>query len=448
MNYFCRERNPRPTTPVILETFIARRLGSGGRKANLMLRVATMCVAVSMAVMTVALGVVNGFRSTIVEQVSGFAADIQVSAFGSGQAYETAPVAYDSARVRTMRETAGVAHVQRFAAKAGIIRNDEAIQGIVLHGLAPESDTAFLHRQLVAGRVPTYTDTARNREAVVSESLSRAMRLGLGDRFEVLFVGDEAPRRDRLRVAGVYRSGMEEFDRMTVFGDLGVVQRLNGWGREQIGGYEIAVAAGADTDEIARRLAEALGEAADEDEWGGMLWENEATDGIETASPDGEQRLAVATVADRYPQLFDWLRMLGLNTTIVIAIMLIVAVVNMSSGVLIVVLEQTRTIGLLKALGMSNGALQRTFVLRSVRITLWGVLWGNAAGLAICLAQRYTGLVTLDPANYMMATVPIRIDWGQIAALNVGTLAVVTLAMLLPTAIIARIAPDKSIRFQ
>lgn len=418
---------------LILETFIARRLGGTGRKAGIMLRVATLCVAVSVAVMLVALGVVNGFRGTVTEKVSGFAADIQVTAQGSGNSYEAPPVVYDSTLIADIMATEGVARVQRFAAKAGIIRSDSTIQGIVLKGFAPETDTLFLHRQMIAGRIPAYTDSARSREAVISQALSCAMGIGLGDKFEVLFVGGDAPRRDRLRVAGIYSSGMEEFDRMTVIGDLGVVQRLNGWNRNQIGGYEVAVATGADREEVAYRLSETV--------HSGLF-------GAWGEAEEGAQNLEISTVADRYPQIFDWLQMLGLNTAIVIVIMLVVAVVNMASGVLIVVLEQTRAIGILKALGMRNGVLQRIFVLRSVRITLWGLLWGNLAGLAVCLVQQYTGLVTLDPESYMMAAVPVRVDWTQVVLLDIGTLAVITLAMALPAAIIARITPDKSIRFQ
>ena len=428
-------RESKNSDRLILETFIARRLG-GGRKAGIMLRVATLCVAVSVAVMLIALGVVNGFRSTVAGKVSGFASDIQLTARGSGNSYETLPVVYDSLLADEIRSTDGVAHVQRFAAKAGIIRGDSAIRGIVLKGFAPETDTSFLHRQMIAGRIPTYTDTARSREAVVSRALCRSMRLRLGDKFEVLFVGGESPRRDRLRVAGIYDSGMEEFDRMTVIGDLGVVQRISGWGRELIGGYEIALSPDADPDRTASLLAETLHPAAVLDGWGAP----------EPAERNGE--LDISTVGDRYPQIFDWLRMLGLNTAIVIVIMLTVAVVNMSSGVLIVVLEQTRTIGILKALGMRNAVLQRIFVLRSVRITLRGLLWGNLTGLVLCLVQQYTGVVTLDPESYMMAAVPVRVEWWQVVCLNAGTLAVVTLAMALPTAIVARIAPDKSIRFQ
>lgn len=416
-------------THLILETFIARRLGGTGRKAGIMLRVATLCVAVSVSVMLIALGVVNGFRSTVIGKVSGFAADIQITAQGSGNSYEASPVVYDSALVADIASTEGVAHVQRFAAKAGILRGDSTIQGIVLKGFAPETDTSFLHRQLIAGHIPLFSDTVRSREAVISKTLGRAMGLGLGDKFDVLFVGDDAPRRDRLRVAGIYSSGMEEFDRMTVIGDLGVVQRLNGWEPSQIAGYEIAATPGADRDIVAELLAENVQVGS----WFG--------------GGDSEN-LQIATVTDRYPQIFDWLEMLGLNTTIVIVIMLVVAVVNMASGVLIVVLEQTRTIGILKALGMRNGSLQRIFMLRSVGVTLRGLLWGNLAGLAICLVQQYTGVLALDPESYMMATVPVRVDWLQVVLLNLGTFAVITLAMALPTAIIARITPDKSIRFQ
>ena len=506
-----------------LETFIARRLGHTGRKSGIMLRVATLCVAVSVTVMLIALSVVNGFRRTVTEKVSGFSSDIQITAVGSGNSYEVPPVVYDPEFAESLRTAPGITHVQRFATKAGIIRQDSTIQGIVLKGYAPETDTTFLHRQMVAGRIPTYSDTARSREAVISESLSRSLRLQCGDRFEVLFIGSSAPRRDRLRVAGIYNSGMAEFDRMTVIGDLAIVQRLNGWSRDQISGYELAVSPGTDLNETAWYLSDELQPASVLDGWDEAAADTEDqtsdtespaadeatlsdTDTDTDTTPDAETPqgttspfttdpstatqgtslfgatadlattaqndsdnpnapenrdaqeesedsytspdLEITTVTDRYPQIFDWLQMLGLNTTIVIVIMLVVAVVNMSSGVLIVVLEQTRTIGILKALGMGNAPLQRTFIVRSMGITLRGVLWGDLIGLALCLIQQYTGVISLDPESYMMAAVPVRIDWLQVVALNLGTLAVITLSMVLPTAIIARITPDKSIRFQ
>ncbi|WP_294599148.1 FtsX-like permease family protein [uncultured Rikenella sp.] len=421
----------------MIETFIARRLGAPGRKGSVMLRVATLCVTVSVAVMLVALGVVNGFRGTIGEKVAGFAADIRVAAAGGGSAYEAQPVEVDSALIAGMAEVEGVARIQRFATKTGVIRGEETIQGIVLRGMAPESDTMFLHRQLVSGRIPVYTDSVRSREAVVSRALCDRLGLRKGDRFEALFMNGEVTRRDRFRVAAIYDSGMEEFDRTTVFCDMGVVQRLNGWRPDQVGGYEVAVAAASDRAAVAEALTEAVG--GDDPFWLG--WSGGAEE-------ESVPWLEVTTVEERYPQIFDWLGMLGLNTTLVIVIMLVVAVVNMASGVLILVLEQTRTIGILKALGMRNGMLQRIFVWRSAGITLRGLLWGDAVGLVLCLLQQYTGWVTLDPESYMMAAVPVRIDWMQVLWLNVGTLVVVTAAMGLPTAIIARMSPEKSIRFR
>lgn len=425
---------------MMLAPFMARRLGETGRKSRLMLRVATLCVAVSVCVMLIALGVVNGFRNTVSEKVSGFAADIQLLPLGGANSYEGMPILYDSLLVDEVAATEGVAHVQRFATKAGIIRSDSSIYGIVLRGFAPETDTTFLHRQLVAGYIPTYTDTTRNREAVISRSISRAMQLQPGDKFDVLFVGGDRPRRDRLRVAGIYDSGMEEFDRMTVIGDLRIVQRLNGWSRDEVGGYEVLLKRGTDRKEVALRLAENLQPTDILDGWGEIA--------VENTTDAGSGDLEVWTVEERYPQIFDWLAMLGLNTTIVIVIMLVVAVVNMSSGVLIVVLEQTRNIGILKALGMRNDLLQRIFMLRSVRITLRGLLWGDLLGIALCLIQQYTGVVTLDPQSYMMSSVPVLLRWDEVLWLNLGTLGVITLAMALPAAIVARITPDKSIRFQ
>lgn len=426
---------------MMLAPFLARRLGETGRKSRLMLRVATLCVAVSVSVMLVSLGVVNGFRSRVSEQVAGFATDIQLLPLGGANSYEGIPVAYDSLLVARITQTDGVAHLQRFASKAGIIRNDSTVYGIVLHGFAPETDTTFLHRQLVAGYIPTYTDTARNREAVISRSISRAMQLRLGDTFDLLFVGENnTPRRDRLHVAGIYDSGMEEFDRLTVIGDLRTVQRLNGWSHDEVGGYEVLLERGADRKEMALRLAENLQPTDILDGWGEIAVEND--------NDAGSGNLEVWTVEERYPQIFDWLAMLGLNTTIVIVIMLVVSVVNMSSGVLILVLEQTRQIGILKALGMRNSLLQRIFMWRSVHITLRGLLWGDLLGITLCLIQQYTGVVSLDPQSYLMSTVPVELPWSEVLWLNLGTLGVITLSMALPAAIVARITPDQSIRFQ
>lgn len=419
------------------ETFIARRLGIRGRSSGIMIRVATFSVAVSMIVMLIALGVVNGFRQEVGNKMSGFAAHIQITALESGHSYESLPLTYDPSFVEDLLDVPQVERVQRFAAKAGILRGDSTIQGILLKGVGSDFDSAFLHTQLVAGYIPAYNDTIRNREAVVSQRLARTMALELGDRFSVLFVGSETTRNDWLKVAGIYNSGMPEFDKLMVIGDLSVVQRLNNWSPDEISGYEVTVRnAAADVmkiEEVALELTETVHPTLFPG-WGN--------------AGEGNTDLEVSTIYDRYPQIFDWLEMLGLNTLIVIVIMIVVAVVNMISGVLIVVLEQTRTIGILKALGMRGRMLQRIFIYRTASITLRGMFWGNLVGLAFCLVQQYTGWIALDAENYMISTVPIHIDWLSVVLLNAGTFAIITLMMTLPTFIISRITPDKAIRFQ
>lgn len=424
------------------ETFIARRLGIRGQSAGVMLRVATVGVAISLAVMLIALGVVGGFRAEIGRQVAGFTAPIQVAARGGGHAYESTPVARDVELERQLGEVDGVGHVQRFATKAGILRGDSSIRGVLFKGIGPEYDTTFLHRKLVEGTVPVYSDRALSREAVISRSLAREMRLAPGDRFEVLFIGSGAPRRERLRVAGVYHSGMPEFDQMLVVGDLRAVQRLNGWHSDQISGYEVAL--------TQRRLGRGLSEAQDVI---GPVREAigqgpELLAGWGDLEGDGGPKLQALTLRERYPHIFDWLDMLDTNTAIVIVIMLIVAVVNMISGVLIVVLEQTRTVGILKALGMRGGMLQRIFVLRTAGVTLKGMGWGNLIGLGLCGLQQATGWLTLDAENYLVSVVPVSLGWVEVVGLNGLVFCVVTAMMMLPTLILARMTPDRAIRFQ
>lgn len=417
------------------ETFIAKRLGIRGNSSGITLRIAAVSIAISLTVMIIALSVVNGFRQQIGRKVAGFASHLVITERGSGHSFENLPMRTNPALIREIVREDKVSHAQRFAAKAGIIRRDSMIQGIYLKGVGPDYDRGFIERQLVAGTFPVFSDTARSREAVISSSLARSLRLETGDRFEVLFVGNgQTPRRDRLRVSGIYHSGMEEFDKLTVIGDLALVQRLNDWTPDQISGYEIYTRYRADDtriDHLAREIAE-----RHPDYFPGWF------------ASEGPRNLEISTVREQYVHIFDWLDMLNMNSTFVIVIMLIVAVINMISGVLIVILEQTRTIGLLKALGMSNGMLQRIFIFRTASVTLRGMLLGNGLGLGFCLLQQYTGFITLDPVNYMISVVPVEVDWLAVVLLNIGTFIFITAMMSIPTWIISRITPDKAIRFQ
>lgn len=402
-----------------------------GRSSRVMSRVAALSVAVSIAVMIISLGVVAGFRTTISDNIAGMSADITISAPQSVSDQGESFMLHDSLLTAQITEQSHATHLQRHASKAAIMRGDSAMLGIVLKGVGSDYNHDFLQKHLKRGYIPTYNDTLRSRKAVVSATIARTMGLDTTSRFELLFVGNgAAPRRERLEVAGIYSSGMEEFDKSMIIGDIAIVQRINNWSPQQISGYEVSLAPGAD--------AELQAELIDE-----IIYDRNAEQGITSLidQPD------VATMYQSYSQLFDWLEMLGLNTTIIIVIMTIVAAINMICGVLIIVLEQTRTIGILKALGTPDRSLQTIFILRSARITLRGMLWGNIVGLALCYAQSQWGLLALDSESYMVATVPMQVDLLAVLALNLGSFLVITLAMTIPTMIISRITPSQSIRF-
>lgn len=415
------------------ERFIASRLSVNGHSSRVMSRVATLSVAVSITVMIIALSVVAGFRATIADTLSGMGADILVSApeFDTQNSGQEPWMRHDTSLVAMIVRDSEVSHIERYASKSAIMRGDSTMLGVMLKGIGSDHDTSFISKQMIRGTIPTYCDSTRSRKVLISNTIAQTMGLDTASRFELLFVAQgSTPRRERLEVEGIYSSGMEEFDKALIIGDIAIVQRINNWQRDQISGYEITLAAGADPEIEAEMVDDIIYE-----------YNSENGDISMINQPD------VTTLSQNYSQLLDWLDMLGLNTTIIVIIMTIVAAINMICGVLIIVLEQTRTIGVLKALGTPNSSLRTIFVLRSSTITLKGILWGNLLGLGLCLMQSNFGLLTLDPDSYMVSTVPVLIDPLSIITLSIGTMAIITTAMIIPTMIISRISPSQSIRF-
>ncbi len=437
-----------------LETFIARRIGHGGRSSRTMSRVATAGVAVSVAVMIIALAVVGGFRNSIKAKMSGFGADIRVSAaftrLSAENSYEQPPMVYDTMMAGAISNLPGVTHLERVVEKSGVVRSGLSMQGILFKGIGAEFDTTFLETNLVEGRLPErVNESLPSREALISRTLADLLGAGVGDSLQLLMVGGMVPISDTLFVSGIYHSGMEEFDKLLVYGSLPFVQELAWWESGEISALEVTLGAGYDPDSAARhitRLIAGLRPAGEADTAlrlsGGGLFFGDEEDEPQVAG------FEVATLRERYAGIFDWLDMLGLNTTIVIVIMIVVAAVNMTSGVLILILEQTPAIGILGALGMRRRSLREIFMGRSAGIIVRGMLWGTLAGLALCLAQQQWGLIPLDQASYMVDTVPVHIDWLQLLILEAISFVAITLLMALPTAILSRLTPDKAIRFE
>ena len=277
------------------------------------------------------------------------------------------------------------------------------------------------------GELPRVGGEVRTKDILLSRTLADKLLLGVGDKVEMLFVEPgELPRRDRFKVAGVYESGMEEMDGVVVVTDIRNVQRLSEWGPDEISGYEILTRSLAGADTFARTL-------------GRTLLYDDAED---------SENLAVTSVRERYANIFDWLKAHDVNAAVVIVIMLVVAFFNMTSALLILVLERTRMIGLLKAFGMRNGCLRRIFLWRAALVTLRGLAWGNAAGLGLCLVQKWTHLVKLSSEGYLLSEVPVSLGWGWWLALNAGFVAAIVALLVIPTAVVSTVKPEETIRYE
>jgi len=293
-----------------------------------------------------------------------------------------------------------------------------------LKGVDGSYDWEFIQNHLAEGEVFTVNDSVRINDVVLSENTAILLKLGVGDKFTMYFIQDP-PRARTFTIQGIYNTSLEEFDRIYIYADIKQVQRLNNWHEGQVSGYEVLLTEMDILHEKARDVRDRV-----------------AFDFLDDGS-----RLKVETIEEKYTQIFDWLNLQDMNVVILILLMIIVAGFNMISGLLILILERTNMIGILKALGTTNASIRKIFLYQSGYLTLVGLLWGNLIGLVICLAQKYLNLVSLDPSSYYLDTVPINLSLLHVVLLNLGTMAITILFLLLPSMIIAKISPDKSIRF-
>ena len=386
--------------------------------------IAMFGIALSLAVMIVAVAIVTGFKKEISNKVTGFSAHIQILNMDSNLSYETSPVPAELESVAKVREMEGIKNVQSFAIKAGIIKTGEEIHGAVLKGIDKSYDWTFIEEHLSEGELFHVNDTVRTNNVVLSGTTAGLLNLGLGDRFTMYFIQDP-PRARTFTISGIYNTSMEQFDKLYIFADIKQVQRLNNWDKGEVSGYEVMLDKMEDLPELKRKVREAVG-----------------IDFLKDGS-----RLRVETIQDKNSQIFDWLKLQDMNVVVLVILMVVVAGFNMISGLLILILERTNMIGILKALGTSNVSVRKIFMYQSAYLTLVGMLWGNLFGVGICLAQKYLNLIPLDPGSYYLDTVPINLNIIHLLLLNLGTMAITYLFLLIPSMIIARISPDKSIRF-
>lgn len=409
--------------------FIARKIHfskEGSRQVTPpAVRIAMIGIALGLAVMLLSVAIVIGFKKEVRNKVIGFGSHIQITNFDSNSSYELQAIAVSDTLMAHLDSVSGVRHVERFATKLGILKTEQDFQGIVLKGVDQEYDWTFFQANLKVGRLPDFTGNKASTEVLISRYLSDLLGLEVDDSFLTYFVQDEVRAR-KFQIVGIYETGFIDYDKLFVMADLRQVQRLNGWDADQVGGLEVLVDDYESLDEIAETLYFDLTERHDR---------------------NGNTYYA-RSIKELNPMIFNWLEVLDINVVVILVLMLAVAGFTMISGLLIIILERTNMIGMLKALGETDRHIREIFFYVSFFLIGKGMLWGNVIGLTCCWLQSHFQIVKLDPTVYYLEAVPVDLGVGAWLLLNVGTLLVSMAMMLGPSYLITRIDPAKSIRFE
>ncbi|MBO7469675.1 MAG: ABC transporter permease [Bacteroidales bacterium] len=402
-------------------TFISKRIFSLSKEnlSSTVMRIAVASVALGIAIMLISIAVVVGFKNQIRDKVIGFVAPIHIQALNQNESIEETPFLFDSV-LNARLDKPFITEMHKTANKAGIIKTDEEIQAVVLKGVDFEYNWKYIDSYLVSGEIPQYTENERSNDVVISNIIAHKMNLNIGDPVRIWFVDTEMKARGRkFNVKGIYETGLQECDERFVYCDLNQIRRLNGWDNGEIGHLEIWVDNEALINEYNRQIYYSI-----------------------------PTELVSYSAMESYPQIFDWLELQDMNVVIIIVLMLLVAGITIISMLLIIILERTSTIGLLKAMGASNGLIRSIFLRRSCRILLIGMAIGDVIGIGLCLIQKFTNIISLSPESYYLSAVPIELNIWHIIILNVGTMILWVMMLLLPTMLINNVRPSKSIRFE
>lgn len=410
------------------EFFIAKKITQTQEASKNMsgpiVKIAMFGIALGLSVMILSMAIITGFKDEVSGKVIGFGAHIQVTNFDSNRSYETLPINKNQLSTDLLHSIKGIKHSQVFITKSGIIKTKNNIQAVILKGVDENFDWSFFEKSLVEGEKFVIHDSIKSNEILISEYIANLLELELNDKLTVYFVQDP-PRMRSFKISGIYKTSIEDFDKAFALVDLRHLQKLNGWTNEQVSGYEIMI----DDYEYLQPLTDSVFEIA------GYHF------------TDDGARLKIVNIHQLYPQIFDWLNLQNVNVVIILILMLIVASINMISGLLILILERTNMIGLLKGLGYSNWRIRKIFLFQSGFLISKGLFWGNLIGISICLIQYYFGIIPLDEATYYIDKVPINLKLIHVVYLNIGTLILTLAIMLLPSYLITKISPAKAIKF-
>lgn len=413
-----------------LELFIAKRIHFGGengekRVSSPAIKIAIAGVAIGLAAMILAVSIVIGFKKEVRNKVVGFGSHIQITNFDNNTSYETHPICIDSVLTNNLKQTEGIEHVELFATKPGIIKTDDAFQGIVLKGVGDDYDWSFFKQNLIEGSIINMSDTVSTNQAIISKNIADKLNLKVGDSFITYFVQDPIRAR-KFEITGVYSTNFEDYDKLFIVTKLQLIQRLNDWEENQVSGIELLVNDYSRLDEIKQNVFIKVMAVRD----------------------CNENTLYTRSIKEINPMIFNWLELLDMNVWVIMLLMLAISVFTMISGLLIIILERTNMIGMLKTMGARNYSIRKTFLYVSSFLVLKGMFFGNIIAFVVLLVQKYTGILKLDPDTYYVSEVPIDINIFYILLINIGTLLISMLMMVGPSYLIAKISPAKSIRFE
>lgn len=414
-----------------LPLFISRRIYSAQendkRKVSRpAIRIATAGVAIGLAVMIVSVSVVFGFKHTIRDKIVGFGSHIQVADFMTLQTSETQPIQMDDSVMNVLKKQPGVKHVQRYAMTQGILKTDNDFLGVAFKGVGPEFDSTFIHQNMIEGSIPHFSDKKSQNRILISKGMSDKLGLKCGEKIFAYFINQDGVRMRRFTISGIYQTNLSQYDNTICFTDLYTAVKLNGWEDNQATGAEISV-----------------------NDFNKMdITEDAIVKNVNRTTDSYGHTYTSKNIKELNRQIFSWLELLDLNVWIILAIMTAVAGVTMISGLLIIILERTSMIGVLKALGARNKMVRHTFLWFAAFIIGKGLIIGNILGIGIILLQKFTGFAKLDPATYYVSTVPAELNPIIIVLLNAMTMLICIFVLIAPSYLISHIHPAKSMRYE
>ncbi|GEM58629.1 permease [Flavobacterium columnare NBRC 100251 = ATCC 23463] len=376
-------------------------------------------------IVSVATGV--GLQNKIRQKVSAFNGHIVISNFDDNQSQVSVdPVSTNQDFYPKFNSVEGIKHIQAVASKAGIVRTEQSFEGIVFKGVGKEYDWENIKEYLVEGKLPNVKSKLNN-EIIISEYLANRLLLKVGDKCNTFFMKEKEGKLPNLRafkIVGIYNSGFQEFDAVYVLGDIRHIQRINKWKNTQVGAFEVFLN---NFDQIQEKGVEVYNNTINKE--------------------DPTKALDTQTIAQKYYYIFEWLKLFDFNIVVILIIMIIVATINMIVALLVLILERTQMIGILKSVGADNWTIRKIFLYNAVHLIIQGLLWGNIIGVGLLFIQQKFGIVKLNPENYYVTTAPVDINWVDIISLNIGTILICLIVMLIPSYVVTKISPVKAIKF-